>query len=71
MIKIILYVLGILLAFNGAYQLIKYLIVISEIKKKFFIGKIKDNSEDLHKILVFVPVLHEEKIIEKFLTNFS
>jgi len=69
----ILYIIGFLLFFHGVCQLIKYLIVISEIKKNFFntIFTTKNYLEKMHKILVLVPVLHEEKTIEKFLTDLS
>ncbi|MEK7497620.1 MAG: hypothetical protein AAB656_01740, partial [Patescibacteria group bacterium] len=67
----ILYIVGFLLFLNGAYQLAKYLIVISEIKKKFFIDKAKSHPEKPHKIFILVPVLHEEKNVEKFLADLS
>lgn len=66
----LLYIVGFLLFFHGIYQLTKYLIVISEIEKnKFFVDITKGHVEKMHKILVLVPVLHEEKNIEKFLTD--
>ena len=70
---IILYIIGFLLFFHGVYQLTKYLIVIPEIKKNFFktIFTTKNYLENTHKLLVLVPVLHEEKTIEKFLTDLS
>lgn len=69
----ILYIIGFLLFFHGVYQLIKYLIVIPEIKKNFFNTTFtaKNYLGKTHKILVLVPVLHEEKTIEKFLTDLS
>ncbi len=69
--SVTLYTAGFLLFFHGAYQLIKYLIVTSEIKKKFFKDIAKSGLEKPHKILVLVPVLHEEKNIEKFLVDLS
>src|SRR3989344_6054508 len=70
---IILYIIGFLLFSHGVYQLTKYLIVIPEIKKNFFktIFTTKNYLENTHKLLVLVPVLHEEKTIEKFLTDLS
>src|SRR3989344_3746046 len=69
----ILYIIGFLLFFHGVYQLIKYLIVIPEIKKNFFNTTFtaKNYLGKTHKILVLVPVLHEEKTIDKFLTDLS
>jgi len=69
----ILYIIGFLLVFHGVYQLTKYLIVIPEIRKNFFNTTFtaKNYLEKMHKILVLVPVLHEEKTIEKFLTDLS
>ena len=69
----ILYIIGFLLFFHGVYQLIKYLIVIPEIKKNFFNTTFTANNYlgKTHKILVLVPVLHEEKTIDKFLTDLS
>ena len=69
----ILYIIGFLLFFHGVYQLTKYLIVIPEIRKNFFNATFtaKNYLEKTHKILVLVPVLHEEKTIEKFLTDLS
>ncbi len=66
----ILYIIGLFLFFHGVYQLVKYLIVIPEIKKNFFNTTFitKNYLEKLHKISILVPVLHEEKTIEKFLT---
>lgn len=66
-----LYIFGFLLFSHGVYQLIKYVIVIPEIKKKFLNNALKNHLEKLHKILVLVPVLHEEKTIEKFLADLS
>ena len=69
----ILYIIGFLLFFHGVYQLIKYLIVIPKIKKNFFntTFTVKNYLEKTYKILVLVPILHEEKTIEKFLTDLS
>ena len=69
----ILYIIGFLLFFHGVYQLIKYLIVIPGIKKNFFNTTFtaKNYLGKTHKILVLVPVLHEEKTIDKFLTDLS
>lgn len=65
---IIAYIVGFLLFFHGTYQIVKYLVVVSEIKK---CATPKKHSEKLHKILVLVPVLHEEKNIEILLHNLS
>ena len=69
----ILYIIGFLLFFHGVYQLTKYLIVMPEIRKNFFNTTFtaKKHLEKMHKISVLVPVLHEEKTIEKFLTDLS
>lgn len=67
----ILYITGSLLFFHGTYQLIKYFIVTSEIKKMFFDTTTKSSPKKMHKISILAPVLHEEKTIENFLTDLS
>ncbi|MDP3800117.1 MAG: glycosyltransferase family 2 protein [bacterium] len=71
--NITLHTVGFLLFFHGVYQLIKYLIVIPEIKNNFLntAVAVKNYLKKTHKISVLVPVLHEEKTIEKFLTDLS
>ena len=68
-----LYIIGFLLFSHGVYQLVKYLIVMPEIKNNFFNATVtsKNYLEKTHKISVLVPVLHEEKTIEKFLSDLS
>lgn len=63
--------IGFFLLLHGVYQMMKYLIVISEVKKEFFSDAIKSSPKQPHKISIFAPVLHEEKTIEKFLKDLS
>lgn len=65
---ITLYVIGLFLFINGVYQLVKYLIISSRLKKR---RSISPHSNDKKKIFILIPVLHEEKTIEKFLSNLS
>lgn len=67
----ILYLVGFLLFFHGAYQLLKYLIVLSEVKKKFHTISAQIAARGPHKFFVLVPILHEEKTIGKFLIDLS
>lgn len=67
----ILYIVGFLLLFHGVYQLLKYLVVISEVKKKFHTISAQIAIRKAHGFFVLVPVLHEEKTIEKFLGDLS
>ena len=66
-----LYIVGFLLFLHGAYQLLKYLIVLSEVKEKFLTKSARIVTRKPHKFFVLVPVLHEEKTIEKFLIDLS
>lgn len=68
---IIVYLVGFWLLIHGFYQLIKYFIVVRDIKQKYSPHPEYPESKKKHKISVFIPVLHEEKILEKFLTDFS
>lgn len=66
---LIFYLLSFALIANGIYQLIKYFLIISttnSITPSFEIA-----SQTNHKIIVLVPVLHEEKTIEYLLKNLS
>ena len=63
----VLYIVGFLLLFHGVYQLVKYLVVISEVKKKFHTISAQIAIRKAHRFFVLVPVLHEEKTIERFL----
>lgn len=68
-----LYIIGFILFSHGAYQLIKYITIMPEVKKRFFntIFTSKNPSKQRRKISVLVPVLHEEKTIENFLADLS
>lgn len=55
---------------HGFYQLIKYFIIASEIKKKYLVTE-KTSPPSYHNIIVFVPVLHEETTIERFIEDIS
>lgn len=65
---IALYIIGSLLLIHGVYQLIKYCVISSELEKQQLIAS---HLSDKKKIFVLVPVLHEEKTIEKFLDDLS
>lgn len=67
----LLYIIGLILLVHGSYQLLKYFIVVSEIKKKGMAMEKSKNPPNFYKIFVLAPVLHEEKIIEKFLFGLS
>ncbi len=67
----ILYIIGFLLLFHGAYQLLKYIVIIPKLKKKLHDGLTKIITRKSHKFFVLVPVLHEEKTVEKFLTDLA
>lgn len=67
----ILYIVGFLLLFHGIYQLLKYLIVLSEIKNGFNIKSEKNTIVKPHKFFILVSVLYEEKTIESFLIGLS
>ncbi len=66
-----LYIVGFLLLLHGAYQLLKYLIVLSEVKEKSHTKSAQTAIRKPHKFFILVPVLHEEKTIEKFLVDLS
>lgn len=67
--KVALYIVGLLLLLHGIYQLLKYLITISEVKRKFFVQSTNNQVTKAHRFFIFVPVLHEEKTIKKFLSD--
>lgn len=67
---IALYVIGLLLFIHGLYQIVKYLIIFSELNKQNLTMP-HSNAKKRKKFFVLVPVLHEEKTIEKFLNDLS
>lgn len=65
---IIFYSVGFFLFLNGIYQMIKYLIVVKDIKNNF---QIRQNllANSKNKFFILAPVLHEESTICSFLND--
>lgn len=67
----ILYIIGFVLLFNGIYQLVKYLFIISEVRSGLCTLSTQTRKGKTHKFIILSPVLHEEKTIKTFLTGLS
>ncbi len=60
-----------LLLLNGIYQLTKYILIITKIKNNALFDNPKKENTVHNMISVLVPVLHEEKMLEKLLEKLS
>ena len=66
-----LLVIGCALLLNGIYQMVKYLIITSELRSDSLIVQTNPRNHKFHRFIILVPVLHEEKTIRTFLHDLS